>query len=100
MFNFVSFLAFATAALAVNVQVKYDQTTYSPIYDNSAQSTSTVDCAGTITQKNSGWTNFGDLPNFPYIGGADVVTEFDGPGCGTCWKLSYQGKSVNVGRRS
>jgi len=103
MFHILSLLALATAALATKVQVKSasgtisdPQTTYDPIYQDASESTSVLDCAGTLINKNAAWTTFGELPRFPNIGGSDVVTGYDSAGCGTCWALSYQGNTVNV----
>ncbi|KAJ7773201.1 Cerato-platanin-domain-containing protein [Mycena metata] len=48
-----------------------------------------------------GYTNFGSLPTFPFIGGAGAVEAFDSVNCGTCWQLTYTNgsgakKSINV----
>lgn len=43
-----------------------------------------------------GWTKQGDIPRFPYIGGAVAVAGYDSPQCGTCWNLQYDGRSINV----
>jgi hypothetical protein len=63
---------------------------YDTEYDNASQSLTTVACSngpnGLMTR---GFTTFGSLPNFPFIGGAPAVTGFDSPGCGTCWRLTY-----------
>lgn len=42
------------------------------------------------------YPTFGDLPGFPSIGGAFAVEGWDSANCGTCWNLSYAGKSINV----
>ncbi|KAG6375802.1 Cerato-platanin-domain-containing protein [Boletus reticuloceps] len=49
-----------------------------------------------ITQ---GYNTFGDLPSYPFIGGAPLVEGWDSPYCGTCWDLTYidpQGSSWSV----
>ncbi|KAG7149929.1 Protein SnodProt1 like protein [Verticillium longisporum] len=33
---------------------------------------------------------------FPYIGGAPAVSGWNSPNCGTCWELSYNGRTINV----
>jgi hypothetical protein len=43
-----------------------------------------------------GWSKQGDIPDFPNIGGAYVVNGWNSTGCGTCWKLEYDGNSVNI----
>ncbi|KAG6840617.1 hypothetical protein C0991_005516 [Blastosporella zonata] len=89
------FVLLPTLALAVTLS--YDQT-----YDNSGQSLNTVACSdgpnGLIT---AGFTTFGSLPKFPYIGGAQAVAAWDSPNCGTCWNLTYTNpkgvsKSISV----
>ncbi|KZT02580.1 immunomodulatory protein [Laetiporus sulphureus 93-53] len=68
--------------------------TYDTIYDNANDSVDNVACSGTLSGK--GYTTFGSLPDFPYIGGAFAVTGYDSPGCGTCWELTYNGTSINI----
>ena len=44
----------------------------------------TVACSNPLISR---YPHFGDIPNFPYIGGAfDVV--WGSPNCGACWKLT------------
>ncbi|OAA58169.1 heat-stable 19 kDa antigen precursor [Cordyceps fumosorosea ARSEF 2679] len=38
----------------------------------------------------------GQVPRFPYIGGAEAVSGWNSPACGTCWRLDYQGRSITV----
>ncbi|KAI8984927.1 Cerato-platanin [Trametes punicea] len=86
----LTFTALVSSAFAVTVS--YDQT-----YDNSSGDLHTVACSdgpnGLLTK---GFTTFGSLPNFPNIGGAAAVAGWNSPNCGTCWKLTYNGKSINV----
>ena len=82
-----------TLALAQStVSVSFDQT-----YDNAGQSLATVACSnganGLLTK---GFTTFGSLPDFPYIGGSQFVTGWNSTECGSCWTLSYNGKSLNL----
>ncbi|KAF8810055.1 cerato-platanin-related secreted protein [Phlegmacium glaucopus] len=69
-------------------------------YDNAAQSLNTVACSnGPNGLESRGFTTFGSLPKFPFIGGAPAVTGFDSPGCGTCWQLTFvdsQGVSTSI----
>jgi len=94
--------AFITAAIALiftpvafaqsSVTVAYDET-----YDNSAGSLSTVSCSdGTYGLETKGYTTFGSLPDFPYIGAAEAVTGWGSDMCGTCWQLAYDGNTINV----
>jgi hypothetical protein len=43
-----------------------------------------------------GWQTQGQIPRFPYIGAAAAVTGWNSAGCGTCWTLSRNGRSVTV----
>jgi hypothetical protein len=36
------------------------------------------------------------LPKFPYIGGASQISGWGSSECGTCWALTYNGKTINV----
>ena len=47
-------------------------------------------------QRAAGFTTFGSLPDFPFIGGAAAVAGFNSPQCGTCWELTFNGTSINV----
>ncbi|KAH9857493.1 Cerato-platanin [Lenzites betulinus] len=80
------------AALGATVSVSFDQT-----YDNASNSLDIVACSdGSNGLLTKGFTTFGSLPNFPFIGGAPAVTGFNSPACGTCWELTANGTSINV----
>ena len=90
MFPLSSLLVLATSALAVRVS-------YDPVYDNRNQSLDTVLCStGSNGLETKNFTTFGSLPNFPNIGGAEAVTGFNSPACGTCWALTYKNLTINV----
>ncbi|CAA7265278.1 unnamed protein product [Cyclocybe aegerita] len=83
-------LALLPVIYAVNVS-------YDTVYDNAGQSLATVACSdGTNGLLTKGFTTFGSLPSFPRIGGAPAVTGWNSPACGTCWRLTYNGRSINV----
>ena len=89
----ISLVALFSVASAVNVvNVRYD-----PQYDNSEISLSAVTCSdganGLLTKK---YSTFGSLPSFPNIGAAKAIGGWNSPECGSCWQISYKGKSVNV----
>ena len=89
--SFVLTLA-ALCASVFAVTVSYDQT-----YDNASGSLDTVACSdGPNGLETKGYTTFGSLPHFPNIGGAAAVAGWNSPQCGTCWQLTYNGKSINV----
>ncbi len=86
----VSLMTLFSVALAVDVR-------YDTAYDNAKGSLSTVACSdgvnGLLTK---GFTTFGSLPSFPNIGAAQAVAGWNSPACGSCWQVSYKGKSINI----
>ncbi|KAK8005309.1 SnodPr.t1.c1 [Apiospora arundinis] len=87
------FQLIAAAATASAASVAYDTG-----YDNGSRSMTAVSCSdgvnGLITRY--GWQTQGQIPKFPYIGAVDAVAGWNSPQCGTCWQLSYNGKTINV----
>ncbi|KAL2268893.1 hypothetical protein VTJ83DRAFT_3739 [Remersonia thermophila] len=88
IFSVSSLLAAASAA-----QVSYDVG-----YDDAGRSLSVVSCSdghnGLITR--FGWQTQGQIPSFPYIGGAQAVGGWNSPSCGTCWAATYNGRTVHI----
>ncbi|KZT24025.1 Cerato-platanin [Neolentinus lepideus HHB14362 ss-1] len=78
--------------VALSQQVSYD-----PSYDISSTSLDTVSCSnganGLITK---GYTTFGSLPTFPYIGGAEAIAGWNSASCGTCWNITYGTTTITV----
>ncbi|KLO15151.1 Cerato-platanin, partial [Schizopora paradoxa] len=92
----VPLLSAASVTLAQRDQfiasVTFDQT-----FDNPDGSLDTVACSnGANGLETLGFTTFGSLPAFPFIGGAPNVTGFDSVECGTCWGLQFDGVTINV----
>ena len=92
--KFTSIIVSLTALFSVAsaVDVRYDED-----YDNPKISLDAGVCSnganGLLTKK---YTTFGSLPSFPNIGAAQAVGVWNSPECGSCWKISYKGKSVIV----
>ncbi|KAI0637625.1 immunomodulatory protein [Trametes polyzona] len=83
-------LFFVPASLAVTVS--YDMT-----YDNPAFDLGVTACSdGPNGLQTKGFTNLGSLPQFPNVGGAAAIAAWNSPNCGSCWQLTYNGKSINV----
>ena len=86
----ISLVTFFSVVSAVDVR-------YDTAYDNSKGSLSTVTCSdganGLLTK---GFATFGSLPSFPNIGAAQVVGGWNSTACGTCWQITYEGKSINI----
>jgi hypothetical protein len=78
-----------------------DSLSYDENYDNKSGSLDTTACSDGSNGLASSYPTFGDLPKFPYIGGAAAIKAWNSPNCGTCWKLTYtndkkKSKSINV----
>jgi hypothetical protein len=61
--------------------------TYDGTYDNPSGSLNGVACSNGANGLVTNYQAFGDLPTFPYIGGAPGVA-WNSPNCGGCWKLT------------
>ncbi|KAL2758268.1 hypothetical protein ACRALDRAFT_1068649 [Sodiomyces alcalophilus JCM 7366] len=87
------FAILSAASLTTAVSVSYDRA-----YDDGSRSLTSVSCSdgenGLITTH--GWKTQGQVAGFPYIGGADVIAGWNSPSCGTCWRLTYNGRSIHV----
>lgn len=86
-----SVLALAAVAMA-------DTVAYDTGYDDASRSMTAVSCSdganGLITRY--GWQTQGAVAGFPYIGAAAAVSGWNSAQCGTCWQLTYNGKTINV----
>lgn len=70
--------------------------TYDSTFDNPNGSLDTVACSdGVYGLESRGYTTFGSIPNFPYIGGASAIAGYDSPNCGTCYQLTYKNAAGN-----
>ena len=78
---FTSIVVLLTSVHA-QLSVSFDQK-----FDDASQPLSSVACSNDLIAR--GFTTFGSLPHFPFIGGGPAVTGFDSPGCGTCWELTF-----------
>ncbi|KAM3080682.1 hypothetical protein ACMFMG_005616 [Clarireedia jacksonii] len=80
------------ATLTSAITVSYD-----PGYDNGSRSLADVSCSdGSNGLLTKGYSTQGSLPHFPYIGGASTIGGWNSANCGTCYTLSYNGRSINV----
>lgn len=86
-------LAASAFAAGTNVSVSFDQ-----VYDGANNSLATVACSdganGLLTRTN--FTTFGQLPTFPFIGGATAIAGWNSTACGTCWTLAFNGTTITV----
>ena len=89
--KFIATILTLVAAVAAT-EVRYD-----PVYNNAGQSLATVACSdGSNGMLTKGFTTFGSLPTFPNIGAAQAIAGWNSAACGSCWKISYKGKSITV----
>jgi hypothetical protein len=88
----ISALIFSLISAAAAITVSYDDA-----YDDASRSLASVSCSdganGLLTK---GSSTQGSLPGFPHIGGASTIAGWNSPACGTCYSLTYNGKSINV----
>ena len=64
-------------------------------YDHWWNSPSKIDCFGSLISPLHGLTDFHNVKTWPFIGGSDTVG-LSTRSCGSCWQISYEGKSVNI----
>lgn len=77
-------LMYINEQLVVTVDDTY-KVTWSDTYDNEDGSTISVTCSSLSTK----YPNFGDFPDFPYIGASYDIQQSP-LNCGTCWNLTSQ----------
>ena len=89
---------FALASLAVlastafATDVRYDET-----YDNANEPLADVACSdGTNGLITKGFSTLGSLPSFPNVAAVQAIAGWNSPSCGTCWEVTYNGRSVLV----
>jgi len=91
--KFVSIIALLVTPFAASAE----RVSWDSVYDNGEGSLATVACSdgpnGLLTK---GYDVFGDLSTFPNIGGSSVVPGWNSPNCGTCWNITYQGRTITV----
>ncbi|KAF8470406.1 SnodProt1 [Russula ochroleuca] len=69
--------------------------TYDTTYDNKSGSMNGVACSNGPNGLAARFPTFGDIPSFPFIGGAfDVV--WNSPNCGSCWNLTNMATGVSI----
>ncbi|KAI0822472.1 cerato-platanin-like secreted protein [Trametes gibbosa] len=96
-----SALSLATAVLGVPASSSSGgsstlQVTYDTVYDKKSNSLNIVACSnGKHGLETKGYTTFGSLPN-QYLGGAQAIAGWNSPNCGSCWRVTYNGTTINV----
>lgn len=75
-----------------------DTVTWDVGYDNPDRTLENIACSdgpNGLIQK-YGWTSQGQIARFPYIGGAEAVEGWNSNNCGTCWSVTFTGRTVFV----
>ena len=83
----LSAVSYAASTGLLAVKATYDQH-----YDDANASTNSVACSN-LTPK---FPTLGSFPSFPNIGGAEAVSGFGSPECGSCWKLTDPLTGVSI----
>lgn len=87
----------STFTLHVLCQTTTQTLSYDPVYDDSSESLDYLACSnGSNGLETLGYSTLGQVPNFPYVGGAYTVTGWNSPACKTCYNLTYEDKSISV----
>jgi hypothetical protein len=69
--------------------------TYDPTFDNSTGSMDSVACSNGDNGLETTFPTFGDVPSFPFIGGAyDIV--WNSPNCGSCWNITNPATGLSI----
>ncbi|SRR6266436_1106768 len=69
--------------------------TWDGVYDESYHSMHTTACSDGANGLESKYPTFGDVPGFPYIGGADFI-EWNSTECGSCWRLVNKANNATI----
>ena len=86
LLSVLSTLLLAGSAFAVRAS-------YDPTYDNPNGSMWGVACSNGKNGLVEEFPTFGDVPSFPFIGGAPGVT-WNSTQCGSCWRLFFEGRII------
>ena len=80
----------ASPSTPMRLRVTSDNT-----YDNFFGSTNNVACSNGANGLAAKFPTFGNLPTFPFVGGAfDVV--WNSPNCGGCWNITNPATGVSI----
>ena len=69
--------------------------TFDNMYDNPSGSLNNVACSNGGFGLASRFPTFGNIPTFPFIGGAPGVV-FNSPNCGGCWRLTSKATNASL----
>ncbi|KAF1357748.1 Cerato-platanin [Lizonia empirigonia] len=89
----ISAFGLGLASLTSAISVSYDTG-----YDDGSRALTALSCSdganGLITKY--GWNTQANIPSFPRIGGYEGIAGWNSPQCGTCYGVTYNGKTIYV----
>ncbi|KAI6097811.1 Cerato-platanin [Pisolithus sp. B1] len=87
-------------AFSLSVPVLAQMTTslaYDAIYGDANLPLSRLACSdGSNGLESKGYTTLGSFSNFPYLGGAPTVADWNDPSCGKCYAVTYGKNTIKV----
>ncbi|KAF5319998.1 hypothetical protein D9611_011029 [Ephemerocybe angulata] len=98
-FILTSTLALLATALTAVAQPPLSTTiNFDDRYCNSDVALTTTACSTGSNGLASRWPTFGNVPNFPLVGGGFPVEGFNSANCGSCWEITdpNTGRSVAI----
>ncbi|AEO63188.1 7c47e13a-5d42-4cce-93eb-6e2087ea6df4 [Thermothielavioides terrestris] len=85
-------------ALSLLAAASATTVSYDTGYDDPSRPLTSVACSdgtnGVMWKYN--WKTQGDVTGFPYIGGAEAISGWNSPNCGTCWQATYNGRTIHI----
>ncbi|KAI6143015.1 Cerato-platanin [Pisolithus tinctorius] len=70
---------------------------YDAIYGDSSCPLSSLACSdGSNGLESKGYTTLSSFSNFPYLGGASTIANWNDPNCGKCCAITYAKNTINV----
>ncbi|EUC40978.1 hypothetical protein COCMIDRAFT_9238 [Bipolaris oryzae ATCC 44560] len=90
-FSAVSAAVLGFSSMASAITVSYDTG-----YDDASRSMNVVSCSDGANGLVARFPTQGNLPRFPLIGGYQGIAGWNSPQCGTCYGLTYNGKTIYV----
>lgn len=87
-------------AVSLSIPVRAQMTTslaYSPVYGDASLPLSRLACSdGSNGLESKGYTTLGSFSDFPYLGGAPTIADWNDPNCGKCYAITYGKNTIKV----
>ncbi|KAI6156703.1 Cerato-platanin [Pisolithus tinctorius] len=70
---------------------------YDAIYGDASCPLSSLACSdGSNGLESNGYTTLSSFSNFPYLGGAPTIANWNDANCGKCYAITYAKNAINV----